>query len=126
MQIEIGYNLNSLQESAQYIWNHNPHVSRWPTPPSNVFELMQQIKNQVRRDVQRNVEILKREKDEGIDLTNEWIHMTGTGGYTIMYSLEDNTDDKIYIGVDFLVDPAVGNKNDSFVTEVLDFTNETV
>ncbi len=125
MRIEIGYNLTSLQEVAQYILDHNPSVPKWSNPPKNVFELMQRMKRYVYRDVRKNVELLKREKSEGISLSDYWINMTGTGGYTILYSLEDQTDELIYISVDFLVDPAVGQEP-TFVTEDIDFDELTV
>jgi hypothetical protein len=120
MLIEIGYNLDSLQESARYIWENNPAVPRWPSPPADMFDLMKQMKEHVRRDVKKNLEVLKREKEGGVNLSDLWTNMTGTGGYTILYSLEDDTDERIYISVEFLVDPAVG-KNGTFVTETLDF-----
>jgi hypothetical protein len=125
MRVEIGFNLNSLQEAAQYILDHNPSVPKWPNPPKNFFDLMRQMKDRVYRDVRKNIEVLKREKAEGVVLTDDWVSMTGTGGYIIQYSLEDHTDELIYISVDFLVDPAVG-QDSTFVSEEIDFDEETV
>ena len=125
MQVEIGYNMTSLQEVAQFILENNASISKWPNPPKNAFELMRQMKDHVYRDVSKNVKTLEREKAEGVSLQDEWVNMTGTGGYTILYSLEDQKDDYVYMSVDFLVDPAV-SKESTFVTESLDFDEDTV
>jgi hypothetical protein len=125
MQVDIGYNMTSLQEVAQFILENNTSVSKWPEPPKNAFELMRQMKDHVYRDVRKNVKVLEREKQEGMSLSDGWVNMTGTGGYTILYSLEDQKDDWVYISVDFLVDPAV-SKESTFVTESLDFDEDIV
>jgi hypothetical protein len=126
MRVEIGYNLNSLEKCAQFIWDHNPHVPNWIQAPKDVFGLMMQIKENVSRDVQRNVNVLLRER-KGEDLTKDgWINMTGTGGYTILYSLEVDTVDYIYISVDFVVNPAVGDKDPTYVSEEIDISKNIV
>lgn len=80
----------------------------------------------MRRDAIKNASVILKEKRLNVELNNEWIDYTGTGGYYFIYELIDSTDEEITVGVTILVDPAVGTPEPGYVTEFVDEIEETV
>lgn len=80
----------------------------------------------MRGDALKNASVILKERRMSIELNNEWLDYTGTGGYYFIYELIDSTDIEITIGVTMLVDPAVGNPNPGYVNEFVDEIEETV
>ena len=109
MKINLSYNVASLHEAARYIWDNNPSVEKWPAAPKSAIDVMKQIKDDMFRYAKYNAQLILKEKRLGTDLTNEWATFSGTGGYYLLFTLEEDTEELILIGVDILVDPAVGN-----------------
>jgi len=126
MRIEICYNLTSLEKTAQFVWDNNPYVKKWYDAPKDVFGLIQRIRNDALSGVHKNVNVLKREKAGEIITDNGWLNSTGTGGYTIHYSLEDETDDYVLMNIEFLVNPAVGEEEPIYVSEDIDISNDDI
>ena len=129
MKINLSFNVASLHEAARYIWNNNPSVEKWPAAPKSAIDVMKQIKDDMFRYAKYNAQLILKERRLGTDLTNEWTTFSGTGGYYLIFNLEDDTEEHILIGVDILVDPAVGHPVSRYtmddITEV-DSTTEPV
>jgi hypothetical protein len=126
MLVNISYPLAGLHEASRYIWDNNPSVRNWPSKPESVFDVMEGIQEMMRRDAMKNASVILKEKRLNVELNNEWIDYTGTGGYYFIYELIDSTDEEITVGVTILVDPAVGTPEPGYVTEFVDEIEETV
>jgi hypothetical protein len=120
MLVKLNYSLTALQKAAIFIWETNPSVKHWSDAPKSVFDVMDIIQKMMRKDALKNADVLMREKATGSDLVDEWGGFSGTGGFYLSYELHDMDDDEISIGVDILVDPSVGSKDPTYVTEVVD------
>lgn len=74
----------------------------------------------------KNAKVLLKEKELGQILSDEWVSFLGTGGFYLSIELygsdlrEDGSLDMVEIGVQILIDPAVGHDRHGFVTEVFD------
>jgi hypothetical protein len=126
MLVNISYPLAGLHEASRYIWDNNPSVRNWPSKPESVFDVMEGIQEMMRRDAMKNASVILKEKRLNVELNNEWLDYTGTGGYYFIYELIDSTDEEITVGVTILVDPAVGTPEPGYVTEFVDEIEETV
>ena len=127
MIVNLSYPLAALHEASKYIWENNPSVTKWPSKPESVFDVMAGMQKMMRRDALKNAALILKEKRLNVKLDNEWLDYTGTGGYYFIYELisEENSDEVI-IGAKILVDPAVGNPEPGYVTEFIDEIEETV
>jgi hypothetical protein len=126
MLVNISYPLAGLHEASRYIWDNNPSVRNWPSKPESVFDVMEGIQEMMRRDAMKNASVILKEKRLNVELNNEWLDYTGTGGYYFIYELINSTDEEITVGVTILVDPAVGTPEPGYVTEFVDEIEETV
>jgi len=126
MLVNISYPLAGLHEASRYIWDNNPSVRNWPSKPESVFDVMEGIQEMMRRDAMKNASVILKEKRLNVELNNEWLDYTGTGGYYFIYELIDSTDEEITVGVTILVNPAVGTPEPGYVTEFVDEIEETV
>jgi hypothetical protein len=125
MIVNISYPLAALHEASRFIWETNPYVLNWPTTPTSVFDVMSSIKSMMEKGAMDNARLIVKERFLKINLDNEWIDYTGTGGYYIIYSLRDENETTITIDADILVDPAVGNPDKGYITEYVDEIVET-
>lgn len=125
MKVSLHYKLSALHEAARFIWEKNQLVKQWYSQPQSVFDVQDQILEMMRRDAEKNARILVREKKEKINLEEEWISYSGTGGFYIIYELYDSSEEEISIGASILVDPTVGYSEPPFVTEELDTLAQT-
>lgn len=129
MKINLSYNVASLHEAARYIWDNNPSVEKWSSAPKSAIDVMKQIKDDMFRYAKYNAQIILKEKRLGVNLSNEWKTFTGTGGYYLLFALEEDTEELILISIDILVDPAVGHPVPRYISEELteiDTTTEPV
>lgn len=126
MLVNISYSLASLHEASRFIWENNPSVRKWPSNPESVFDVMDGIQELMRKSAMKNADVIFKEKELKVELNEDWVSFTGTGGYYISYELIDSSDEEITIGATILVDPAVGSPNPGYVTELLDEIEETV
>jgi len=126
MSVNISYSLAGLHEASRFIWENNPSIQKWPSKPTSVFGVMDNILSMMRKSALRNADVIRKEKELKIELSEDWISFTGTGGYYLSYEFLNADDEEINIGVTILVDPAVGNPNPGFVTEELDETEKEV
>lgn len=126
MRVSIHYSQAQLLATAQYIWEHNPFIDKWPTAPKSPIDIVKQIHAMVIEACRKNGQVLKRERDEGIDLSNQWVTFSGSGGYLINYNLvTEPGDENPEIEVEFSVNPAIGDQG-GYVVEVIDSYPETV
>lgn len=127
MIVNLSYPLAALHEASKYIWENNPSVTKWPSKPESVFDVMAGMQEMMRRDALKNAALILKEKRLNVQLDNEWLDYTGTGGYYFLYELiSDEGSDEIIIGATILVDPAVGNPDAGYVTEFIDEIEETI
>jgi len=127
MLVNLSYPLAALHEASRYIWDNNPSVRNWPSKPESVFDVMKGIQEMMRRDAMKNASLILKEKRLNVNLDNEWLDYSGTGGYYFIYELISDADaDEIIIGATILVDPAVGSPNPGYVTEFIDELTEEV
>jgi hypothetical protein len=127
MQVNLSYALAGLHEASNFIWENNPSVKNWPSRPESVFDVMQGMRDMMKRDALRNATVILKEKRLQVQLHNEWLDYTGTGGYYFIYELiSDEDSEEVTIGVSILVDPAVGSPDKGYVTEYVDKIEETV
>lgn len=125
MLVNISYSLAGLHEAARFIWENNPSISKWPSSPKTVFDVMSNMQEMMRRDASKNAAVILEEKRLSVELNNEWIDYAGTGGYYFIYELiSDDEPDMVIIGVTILVDPAIGSPNPGFVYEFVDEITE--
>ena len=123
MDINISYNLAQLHETAKFIWEKNLLVTKWPSAPKSVIDVMTEIQELMRKSVMLNAKTIIKEKKLGKNFDSEWINFEGTGGFYIIYALQEETDDIITIEVDILVDAAVSHPCPGYV---LEFVGEVV
>lgn len=127
-KVNISYPQSSLHEAAKYIWDRNPSVGRWNPNPTSVFDVMEIILVMIRDACIKNAKVLLKEKELGQILSDEWMSFLGTGGFYLSIELygsdlrEDGSIEMIEIGVQILIDPAVGHDRHGFITEVFDIT----
>lgn len=127
MIVNLSYPLAALHEASKYIWENNPSVTKWPSKPESVFDVMAGMQKMMRRDALKNAALILKEKRLNVKLDDEWLDYTGTGGYYFIYELiSDENSDEVIIGATILVDPAVGNPDAGYVTEFIDEIEETV
>jgi hypothetical protein len=126
MIVNVSYPLAALHEAAAFIWEKNTSVTKWPSEPQNVFDVMKSIQEMIRRGAMNNAKVIIKEKQLKVELPDEWHSFTGTGGYYISYELVDSDDEEITIGATILVDPAVSCPNPGYVTEFIDEIVEEV
>jgi hypothetical protein len=126
MLVNISYSLAGLHEAARFIWENNPSVTKWPSNPESVFDVMKNIQEMMRKSAKQNADLIRKEKELKIELNEDWVSFTGTGGYYLSYELIDSTDEEINIGAIILVDPSVGSPNPGYVTEFVDTIGEEV
>lgn len=120
MIVNVSYPNAALHEAARFIWESNASVTRWPSNPTSVFDVMKDIREMIRRGALSNAKVILKEKQLKVDLPDEWTSFTGTGGYYISYELEDSNDKEITIGATILVDPAVSHPHPGYTTEFVD------
>lgn len=126
MDVNVSYSLAALHEASSFIWENNTSVTQWPSKPKDVFDVMKNIQEFVRRGALENSKVILKEKRLKVDLDNEWSTYNGTGGYYVIYELDESTDTGITIGATILVDPSVSNPNRGYVTEFIDNIAETI
>ncbi len=126
MIVNVSYPIAALHEASKFIWENNTVVTSWPSKPKDVFDVMKSIQEFVRRGALDNARIILKEKRLKVELDNEWTSYTGTGGYYVLYELDDSTDTEITIGATILVDPSVSNPSPGYVTEFIDDIAEIV
>lgn len=126
MNVNISYPLAGLHEASRYIWENNPSVRNWPSKPESVFDVMKGIQEMMRSAAIKNATLILKEKRLNVELNEEWVSFTGTGGYYLSYELINSDDEEITLGATILVDPAVGNPEPGYVTELVDEIEETV
>ncbi len=112
--------------AAQFIWDHNPFHPKWPNPPKSPIDIAKQIHAMAIEGCRKNAEVLRRERAEGVDLSDQWVSFSGTGGYLVNYNLvtEPGEEDQ-EIEVEFSVNPAIGDEG-GYVVEVIDSEPATV
>lgn len=114
-ELILVYAITSLHEAANFVWNNNRHVTNWPSSPRSVLDVMAQIKEHMLQIAKQNAIILNCEAND-ID-AEPWIGHTSTGGYMMVFSVVDQTDDHVVLNVDILVDPGLCCESE-FVTEI--------
>jgi hypothetical protein len=127
MLVNISYSLAGLHEASRFIWENNPSILKWPSSPKTVFDVMAKMQEMMRRDAMKNAAVILKEKRLKMELNDEWVDYTGTGGYYFIYELiSDDEPGRVVIGATILVDPSVGSPNPGFVTEFVDEIKEEV
>ncbi len=126
MIVNVSYPLAALHEASKFIWENNTSVTNWPSKPKNVFDVMKNIQETIRRGALSNAKVILKEKQLKVELNDEWSGFIGTGGYYISFELVDSDDTEITIGAAILVDPSVSNPNPGFVTEFVDDIAENI
>lgn len=120
MKITLSYNLAGLHEAAQFIWLKNPFVKDWPSKPTSVLDVMDQMIEMMRRIAAKNASAVIQERQLKSDVKDDWVSYAGIGGYYFIYELISDTDNEINISVSVLVDPAVSHPNVDHISEVID------
>jgi hypothetical protein len=127
MIVNVSYTNAALHEAARFIWENNQSVTKWPSAPTSVFDVMTNIQETIRRGALNNAKVILKEKQLKTELFDEWTGFIGTGGYYISYELEESgEDDEIRIGATILVDPAVSHPHPGYVVEFVDEIEENV
>lgn len=106
--MNLNYNVDQVMKAAQYIWDNNPAAPFWPSCPLGPTDIANEILQMAERVAVRNV----RNSDR-------WTSFSGTGGYIIMFSSDDEGEIE-NIDIDVLVDPAVGLDSRRYVTQTID------
>jgi len=120
MIVNVSYPSAALHEAAKFIWENNTSVKIWPSKPKDVFDVMRNIQDMIRRGALENAKVIIREKQLKVDLSEDWCSFNGTGGYYISYELDDSNDKEITIGATILVDPAVSSPYPGYTIEFID------
>lgn len=119
--VSISYSLASLHEASKFIFENNTSIDKWPNKPNSAYDVMNQIRDLVKRGAIENANLIQREKQLSVKLDSDWVSYTGTGGYFVIYDLESGEDEEdVVIGATILVDPAVSHPHPGYVTEVID------
>ena len=126
MIINTSYSLPALHEAAKFIWENNLSVKSWHTKPEGIFDVMKDIQEMIRRGAADNAKVILKERQLKVELPGEWMTYCGTGGYYIVFELEEDTEEEITIGATILVDPAISVIETGFVTECIDEIEEEV
>lgn len=103
MKIKLLWCQEQLEQATEYIFTNNQSVTK------SSKEILQSIKSTIQRLAKVNAKQILDEKcfDACADT---WQTFSGTMGYTVLMSLEEQTDDEIILAVDILVDPALCKK----------------
>lgn len=132
-KVHISYSQSNLHSAARFIWENNSSITKWPTAPKSVFDIMNTIRELMRDACIKNAKIILREQKLKVELSDDWISYTGTGGfycqiefYTIAEDEENPGTEIIQLGVQILVDPAIGDDRQNYTTEVIDIAEENI
>jgi len=126
MRVNLSYALAELHEASNYIWENNPSVKNWPSGPTSVFDVMNGMRDMMKRDALKNAALILKEKKLGVSCDNNWVSYSGTGGYYFLYDLIYESEEEVVIGATILVDAALRNPDKGYVTEEVDDIAETV
>jgi hypothetical protein len=106
--MKMRYDRYQVMAAAQFIWNNNPSVERWPGRHYSVMHVYETILNFARKHGMENM----REPEH-------WCSTAGIGGFTVLFS----SDDEDSFDIDVLVDPAV-SIGSRYVEEFIDGDEE--
>lgn len=103
--MRMRYDRGQVMAAAQFIWDNNPAVRCWPSQPKSALDVFDDIMQFGKRHGVRNMQ----------DPDN-WSGWSGTGGYLVMFT----SDEDDVFDIDVYVDPAVGNHgqvNEEYIIE---------
>lgn len=107
MKVKVHYSALALHAAAEYIWNNNPSVKTWPNNPQSIFDIIKDIKKLIKKYLKHNIKSLKEEMLTGRCTLEDWVSHVSSGGYTLLFILDDASDDEINITVEITVNPAI-------------------
>lgn len=103
--MRMTYNRYQVMAAAQYIWNYNDAVQRWPSQPRSALDVVEDILAFGRKHGTRNMQ----------RPDSEWTSWSGTGGYMVLFTSDDNDS----FNIDVYVDASVGLEG-RYVEEFID------
>lgn len=107
--MHIRYNLEQVLTAAQFLWDNNPACRNWPSAPIGPNDIVDDILRHAERQAQANAAHPHR-----------WSTFSGTGGYIILFTSDDDLDDVQYVDIEVYVDSAVGVENRRYIEQYVE------
>ena len=101
--MKMRYNLQQVMDAAGFIWHFNDSVTEWPDQPKSAMDVVSIILDFARKRGMENM------------AGDEWTSWSGTGGFMIIFTSDDDES----FAVEVYVDPALINPR-RFVEEWID------
>ena len=106
------YSTDQLAAAAQFVIENNKRISGFTS-------IVDTIKTTIRQLAKGNITTLLKERELKIN-SNDWSSFSGTMGFYVLMSLEDENDDQIVLNIDILVDPSLGKSEKTYISEEFD------
>lgn len=120
MDVKLSYSLSALHMAAKFVWENNPHIGMWPSQPKDVLDVIDLISSTLRKTASVNAENVRQARLTDSPDKFSWTGSVTTGGYMLLYSLDESDTDDISIEIEIMVDPAIGTLKSSHIIEFLD------
>lgn len=104
MNYEIFYDLDQLEQAAKYVASCNNSSCR----------SAEEVRTMILEDIRRIADENFRRGEEN------WISWIGTGGYYLLFTLDDSDSIIPRVEAQILIDPRIGMNSYRYVTEVID------